>query len=189
MNTQLQEIKEHLTLNSTGEAREAFRKFIPGNDRIYGVRMPVLNTLAAKFRTGGFPLVKELWKAGSFEERMIAVKILGKIAKKGPDLSISLVKKFSANITNWAICDALGMQALKPLVETEQEKIFLLAEKLNSSTDMWQRRLSLVLVEYYTRKKELHARIKKLIKPIENDEEYYEKKAIVWINRNFHMKK
>jgi 3-methyladenine DNA glycosylase AlkD len=31
----------------------------------------------------------------------------------------------------------------------------------------------------------LHTEIKKLIKPLENDEEYYVKKAVVWINKNF----
>jgi len=31
----------------------------------------------------------------------------------------------------------------------------------------------------------MHLEIKKLVKSLENDQEYYVKKAIVWINKNF----
>jgi len=40
------------------------------------------------------------------------------------------------------------------------------------------------LVEWYTRVKELHPEIKQLVKNLENDDEYYVKKAIVWIKKN-----
>ena len=50
---------------------------------------------------------------------------------------------------------------------------------------MWQRRLSLVMVEWYTRNKAFHPAIKLLVNNLKNDEEYYVKKAIVWINKNF----
>ena len=115
--------------------------------------------------------------------------MLGKIAKKDPERSLQLFKQFAANINNWVVCDALGMQALKPLVNSHQEVIFRMAKVFNCSKDPWQRRLSLVMVEWYTRKKEHHQQIKQLVKALENDEEYYVKKAIVWINRNFEKKK
>ena len=81
------------------------------------------------------------------------------------------------------------MQFLRGIVKTHAETIFGMANKLNRSKDSWQRRLSLVMVEWYTRKKEHHQQIKQLVKALENDEEYYVKKAIVWINRNFEKKK
>jgi 3-methyladenine DNA glycosylase AlkD len=114
----------------------------------------------------------------------MAVKMLGKIAKKDPERSLKLVQLFAKNIGNWAVCDAIGMQGLKPILETHQQEIFALAWKYNSSKDPWQRRLSLVLVEWYTRIKALHPEIKKLVKNLEDDKEYYVKKAIVWINKN-----
>jgi 3-methyladenine DNA glycosylase AlkD len=70
-------------------------------------------------------------------------------------------------------------------LKTHQKEIFAVAKKYNTSKDFWQRRLSLVLVEWYTRVKELHPQIKQLVKNLEKDEEYYVKKAIVWINKNF----
>jgi 3-methyladenine DNA glycosylase AlkD len=129
--------------------------------------------------------VEELWKAGALEEKVLAVKILGKIAKKDPERSLKLVDLFAKNIGNWAVCDAIGMQGLKPILKTHQKEIFTLAKKYNHSPDFWQRRLSLVLVEWYTRIKELHPEIKKLVKALEKDEEYYVKKAIIWITKNF----
>jgi hypothetical protein len=56
------------------------------------------------------------------EEKILAGKLLGKIAKQDPQRTLQLVKKFSAEITNWAVCDTLGMQALKPLTVTHQKK-------------------------------------------------------------------
>jgi 3-methyladenine DNA glycosylase AlkD len=42
-----------------------------------------------------------------------------------------------------------------------------------------------VMVEWYTRLSEHHSQIKRLVKNLENDDEYYVKKAVQWINRNF----
>jgi 3-methyladenine DNA glycosylase AlkD len=185
MSQQLKDIQKILKEKAIPEAKAAHERFVPGKERIYGVRTPVLNDLAAQFKGGGFELVEELWKAGALEEKILAVKMLGRIAKKDPDRSLKMVQLFANNIGNWAVCDAMGMQALKPILKTHQKEIFALAKTYNSSKDFWQRRLSLVLVEWYTRIEELHPQIKQLVKNLEGDDEYYVKKAIVWINKNF----
>jgi 3-methyladenine DNA glycosylase AlkD len=186
MSTPLKQIQQQLVANSTKEARQNYEKFVPGStEKIYGVKTPVLNELARRYKGEGFALAEELWKAGAYEEKMIAAKMLGMIAKKDPERSLQLVQQFSKGIGDWAICDTIGMQSLKPLVKSHQKEIFDLAWKLNSSKNFWQRRLSLVLVEWHTRIKELHPEIKKLIKNLEKDDEYYVKKAVVWITKNF----
>lgn len=179
------EIKNILLLNSSEEARIAHKKFIPGNEIIYGVRTPVLNQLAKQYKSGGFELIMEIWEGGSLEEKILAAKMLGQIAKTNPEKSFALVRLFAKNIGNWAVCDTIGMQGLKQLNKTHQKEIFEIAVKFNKSKDFWQRRLSLVLVEWYTRFAKLHPEIKKLIRNLENDKEYYVKKAIIWINKNF----
>lgn len=185
MHTAIKEIKKILKDNSSKEGLDAFNKFIPGAEKVYGVRMPVLNELAGQFKEGGFDLVRQLWDEDSFEEKMIAAKLLGKIAKKDPVKSLQLVEYFAPRINDWAICDTIGMQSLKPIVKTHQKQIFALAKKYNSSTDLWERRLSLVLVEWYTRDQSLHTEIMKLITPLENDPEYYVRKAVAWIKKKF----
>ncbi|MCW3119196.1 MAG: hypothetical protein JWM28_3278 [Chitinophagaceae bacterium] len=57
--------------------------------------------------------------------------------------------------------------------------------KNNHSKDPWKRLLSLVMVEQYTRDKNLHPEINRLVKNLEKDPEYYVKKAVMWIKRNF----
>lgn len=185
MSAHLKQIQAILKARATPETKLSHEKFVPGKEKIYGVKMPVLNELAQQFKAGGFELVEELWKAGSLEEKTLAVKMLGKIAKKDPERSLKLTQRFAKNIGNWAICDAMGMQGLKPILKTQQKEIFELAWKYNNSKDPWQRRLSLVLVEWYTRIKELHPEIKRLVANLENDDEYYVKKAVVWIKKNF----
>ena len=185
MSKQLQAIQAILEEKAIPEAKAAHQKFVPGKEKIYGVRTTVLNDLAAQFKSRGFDLAEELWKAGALEEKLLAVKMLGKIAKKDPERSLKMIQLFAKSIGNWAVCDAMGMQGLKPILKTHQKEIFALAGKYNTSKDFWQRRLSLVLVEWYTRVKELHPQIKQLVKNLENDEEYYVKKAVAWIRKNF----
>lgn len=184
MSAQLEAIQKILVQQSNKAALDANNKFVPGNTKAYGVRNPVLNELAKKFKEGGFDLVKELWDAGAYEEKITALKMLGCIAKKDPGRSLKLIEYFAKGIDNWAVCDTMGMQALKPIVKTHQKEIFVLAKKYNASKDIWQRRLSLVLVEYYTRDKTLLPEINVLIKALEDDEAYYVKKAVVWIKKN-----
>jgi len=98
---------------------------------------------------------------------------------------LKLFRKFSKEIDNWAVCDGLGMQFLRGIVKTHRKEIFDLAKKLSHSKDPWQRRLSLVMVEWYTRHNDAHKEIDKLVHNLANDKEYYVKKAVVWIKRNF----
>lgn len=183
----LLEIQKTLRENATPEALAAQKKFVPGVEaqKVYGVRVPVLNDLAKQYKAQGFELAEALWKSGAVEEKMLAAKLLRFVAKKDPKRSIRLVETFSGSIRDWAVCDTLGMQSLKPIFPKHVEEVFTLANKLNSSKNLWQRRLSLVLVEWYTWDKELHPRIEMLIQPLETDKEYYVKKAIVWIRKNF----
>lgn len=181
----LKQVQKALKAGSSPEAVEAFKKFVPGNMKIYGVRTPVLNDLSKAYKQEGFELIRLLWDAGALEERILAVKILQKIAKTDAAQSLELVQYFAPGIDNWAVCDAVGMQALQGIRKTHQQEIFALAKTYNRSLNFWQRRLSLVLVEWYTRDKNLHEAINQLVMPLENDKEYYVKKAVVWIRKNF----
>ena len=185
MSKQVKEIQRILTERSDKSNIDFFQMMVPGEQKIYGVKTPVLNELAKKYKEGSFDLAKELWNSGALEEKIIAIKIVEKVGKTDPLRVLALFKQCSKQIDNWAVCDGLGMQFLRGIVKTHQKKIFDLASKLNRSKDPWQRRLSLVMVEWYTRKGDAHTAIKELVKNLEKDNEYYVKKAVVWINRNF----
>lgn len=189
MSIQLNEIKKVLTANADKKTVEFMNTAAPGISKTYGVKTPVLNELAKKYKAFSFNLAEELWASGAYEERIIAIKIMEKTGKTDPKRLLKLIKQFSKDIDNWAICDGLGMQFLRSINTTHRKEIFELAWEFNRSKNFWQRRLSLVMVEWYTRKGEDHAEIKKLVKALEKDEEYYVKKAITWLNRNFNKGK
>jgi 3-methyladenine DNA glycosylase AlkD len=185
MSQQLKEIQKILKTKTDKKNINFFNKMVPGNQKIYGVKTPELNLIAQQYKLYSFDLANELWESGALEEKIIAIKIMEKMGKNDPDKLLSLFKKFSKTIDNWAVCDGLGMQFLRGILKTHSQQIFDLAEKLNHSKDAWQRRLSLVMVEWYTRQSNRHAEIKQLVKNLKHDDEYYVKKAIVWIKKNF----
>lgn len=180
----LQQIRKKLKSLSTPEAKASVQKFVPDAQRVYGVRMPFINEFATELKECNFELINELWKSGMFEEKILAAKLTGKLSKKFPAKAITTVEQFSGEIEDWAVCDTIGMQSLKPIASKYQNEIFALARQLNKSKNFWQRRLSLVLVEVYARKPELHSSIYSLIEPLRQDKEYYVKKAIVWLEKS-----
>jgi 3-methyladenine DNA glycosylase AlkD len=184
MSTQLIAIQKTLAAKADKKDAGFFGKMVPGQQKIYGVKTPELNLIARQYKSYSFGLAEELWESGALEEKIIAIKIIEKTGKEDPERLLKLFKKFSKTIDNWAVCDGLGMQFLRSIVKSHAVQIFAIAEKFSRSKNPWQRRLSLVMVEWYTRKNEHHGEIKQLVKTLENDNEYYVKKAITWINRN-----
>ena len=185
MSKQLREIQHTLLTRADRKNTAFFQKMVPGKQKVYGVKTPELNLLVKEYKAHSFDLAKELWESGSLEERVIAIKIIEKMGKKDPGRLLAMFKQFSKQIDNWAVCDGLGMQFLRGIVKTHATEIFQLASEYNHSKDPWQRRLSLVMVEWYTRMNEHHDEIKKLVTNLEKDDDYYVKKAVVWINKNF----
>jgi len=185
MSKELKEIQQFLSAKADKNNLPFLEKIVPGKQKMYGVKTPVLNDIVKKYKNGSFDLAEELWRSGALEEKIIVIKILEKKGKDDPLRLLRLFKQFCKQIENWAECDGLGMQFLRGIVKTHDKEIFALANKLNSSADRWQRRLSLVMVEWYTGIKEFHPQIKKLVRNLEDDDEYYVKKAVVWIKKNF----
>jgi 3-methyladenine DNA glycosylase AlkD len=184
MSPEFEEIQARLLQCSENTHKVFFEKAVPGAQKIYGVKTQVLNQLAKAYKNGTFELAEELWRSDAFEEKIIAVKIMERTGKSDPRRLLALFRKFSKGIDNWAVCDGLGMQCLKGIVTTKQEEIFNIARMFNHSKDPWRRRLSLVMVEWYTRDASCHKKISELVKNLENDQEYYVKKAVDWIKRN-----
>jgi len=189
MSLLLKQIQKELKTKSTQEAKAAAMKFVPGAVKVYGIKTPLLNEMAKKYKEGGFQLVKKLWSSGAFEEKILAAKVLRENCKQNPEFSLKLVAGFSKDISDWAVCDAVGMQSLKPVAKEIQIEIFALSAKLLKSENLWERRLSLVIIEVFTKDKSLHPEILKRVKVLENDKEYYVKKAVEWIKRNFEKEK
>ena len=180
----LRSIKQTLIVKSDPKAKAAFQKFIPTSQNVYGVRVPLLNQLAKEHREGSFDLAEALWKAGAFEERLLAVKLLGSSCKKDPDHALTLAKKFVSEISDWAVCDTLGMQGLRGITVKKKEELLIWSNKLAKSKNPWERRLALVLLTHFVNDKQSRIQIKETLARLSGEKEYYVKKAVEWLQRD-----
>jgi 3-methyladenine DNA glycosylase AlkD len=177
-------IKQALAANSDEKAKGAVRKFIPTSQHVYGVRLPLLNQIAKEHREGGFELAEALWKSGAFEEKLLAAKLLGSCCKKDPDRALTLAKTFAAQTNDWAVCDTLGMQAVKGIASEKQIELFAWSNKLVKSRNLWERRLSLVLLTHFVKDRNSRTQIEKTLARLGDDKEHYVRKAVEWLQND-----
>jgi len=180
---QLTEIRKFLKEKSNNKARGSWRKFVPTSEKVYGVYLSEINKIVSKYKSNGFKLVERLWNSGYLEERILAAKILGKICKQNPELTLMLINKFVNDIQDWAVCDTLAIQSIRPITNIKQKEIFELSKKMVKSENLWKRRFGIVLLINFSKDKNLKKEIKEIIKNVENDKEHYVKKAVDWIRR------
>lgn len=180
----LSSIKQALVAKSDEEAKAAFRKFIPTSQHVYGVRVPLLNQLAKEHREGAFELAESLWKSGAFEEKLLGAKLLGSSCKKDPDRALRLAKEFAAQITDWAVCDTLGMQGVKGIALRKQTELFAWSNTLVKSKNLWERRLGLVLLTHFVKDRNARTQIEETLARLRDDKEHYVKKAVEWLQKD-----
>jgi len=65
MSELLKKIQNEFKDRSTPGAKAAALKFVPGAQKVYGIRTPVLNELAKKYKEGGF---FHLWRNYGMQE-------------------------------------------------------------------------------------------------------------------------
>lgn len=129
MSKELSKIQKMLQQKADEKTKESIQRLIPSPQKVYGVKTLELNRLALKYKNVEFDLIEELWKAGAFEEKLLAAKIMGKICKRNPKKTIKLIKKFAKEIADWAVCDTLATQAIKGITKIKQKEIVENVEK------------------------------------------------------------
>jgi len=177
-------IQALLRANATTERQAAARKFAPTAERVHGVQLPVLNAITQEFAAGGLPLAQKLWVLGAFEERLIAAKIVGRVAAKDRDSVFAFVQTSIADLRDWAVCDTLATQGVRRILTTKREELLALSSRLIRSTDRWSRRFGVVLLTNFAPERELHADLVARMKPLKNEAEHYVKKAVEWLSRD-----
>lgn len=146
--------------------------------------MPVLNALLKSCRPGGFELVEALWSAGAFEERLLATKLLGAVARQDPVRALRFVTAVSRDLSDWAICDTLATQGIRPIALGQRNAIFALAECLAGSKHLWERRLAVVLLLNFAAIPTERLAIRRILAPIRSEKEPYVQKALAWIDKD-----
>lgn len=130
-------------------ADPAYRAFqqplLPGVEHYLGVRLPVLQKIAAR-------LAKEGWQAEfarpdeTFEEQMLRGLVLGRL-KGTPEEILPMVREFLPQIDNWAVCDSFC--AGFKMAKIYKEEIFSFAEECAASSAQYTARAGAVLLLWY----------------------------------------
>jgi 3-methyladenine DNA glycosylase AlkD len=184
MSPSLVSVQAALRAAANEAALQATRKFAPTAQFVYGVRVPVLNALVKTCRAGGFELVEALWSSGAFEERLLAAKLLGAVARQDPKRTLRFISTASKDLSDWAICDTLGTQGIRPIALARRDAMFALAERLTLSRRLWERRLGIVLLLNFAAIPAERAAIRRIIAPLRSDKEPYVQKALTWLDKD-----
>ena len=169
---------------ASAEALAATRKFVPTSTQVYGLRMPQLNEMAKKYKDGSIPLSLALWETGSFEGRMLAVKLLEKLGRNEASEILKVMDLFKDNLSDWAICDTLGMQGARKALKYYPRDCFDLARRYILNNNPWVIRLGIVLLIHFTKSSEYRDQIPGIVAHLRQSKDHYLKKALVWLDKN-----
>ena len=168
---------KYLNQLSEEEYRQFSSKLIPGCDKILGVRMPKIRTLAKMIAQGNWREYLSLTQTDTFEEIALKGAVIGLVAVNFDEMT-ELVDAYVKLVSNWAICDYFcgGLKRIKKF-----EKEFLpYIEKYLTSENPWICRVGIVLLKTYYVKEENVFNVLKLAETAEH-EHYYVHMAQAWL--------
>jgi len=96
--------------------------------------------------------------------------------------SWQILRTWQKKVDNWGDCDALSKIYTK-ILEVDPDAVLAQLKKWNFSTNLWDRRQSLVSLLYFSRTKKVFLPFDTIIHLIDNllaDPEYYVQKAVGW---------
>ncbi len=130
-------------------ADPAYRAFqlplLPGVEHYLGVRLPILQKLAAR-------LAKEGWRDElaapdqTFEEQMLRGLILGRLEGTPAEI-LPIIREFLPKIDNWAVCDSF-CAGLK-IAKIYKEEMFSFAVECGADPAEYIARVGAVLLLWY----------------------------------------
>lgn len=167
---------------------EALRSYLGSPVPVLGIRVPDLRSLAkaSARRIGTRPLpqaralVKSLWEGELFEEKAIAIELLGlrPLAHDGP--AWDLAARWVDDATGWALSDGL---AAGPIAAGAAEHPERFAELLawTESTNLWRRRASSYALRAWVRAGELDRPFRLLERLLDDPERWVQRAVGTWL--------
>jgi len=175
------EIREHIFSLADDAYREFHSRLVPGEEKLVGVRVPVLRAYAKELyaASGGYAdaLISVIGDE-YYEEIMLQGMIIGLQKKAEPEQLFAQIDKFVPKITNWGVCDTFcaGLKQTKKY----PEKMYDFLQKYLCSDAEFEIRFGVVmLLDYYITDEYLE-RIFAAAQAITHDG-YYVKMAVAWL--------
>lgn len=146
--------------------------------------MPVLNQLARELKGADFETVETLWSSGIYEERLLAAKLIGRLAKKQPREAWETIQRFTPDISDWPTCDTLATESVRPTLELLSDEIAECASNYVQDDREWIRRFGLVLLTNFVKAPGQRPRIEAALNLTSADRRLYVRKASDWLLRD-----
>ncbi len=181
---ELSRLRERLAELATEGARSSYERTVKPKRPIYGVKTPHLNALAKELVPSGLEGVQTLWQGDSYEERLIAAKLIGRLTRKHPEAAWAQIQRMAEELDDWPTCDTLATESIRGLLPEMAETVFEAAIRYWKNNGEWQRRFGLVLLTNYVGDRSRRLALHQAIRDTSTDHRHYVKHAAEWLRRD-----
>ncbi len=165
--------KEYLKFNS---------RIVPNDEKMVGVRIPLIRAVANPFKKQDKKIIKELinhlWSSKIYEDRVLCAYLAAFLSEW------SFVFRMSKKADNWVLVDELCGHSLSPML-VDEPKHFSDLTKLTKSKNVWHRRIATVALIQWMRSNKSKTKALKILDDLMLDEEPMVKKATDWMLREW----
>jgi 3-methyladenine DNA glycosylase AlkD len=179
-----------------GAYGKMIRVVVPGVEKTYGVRVPVLRKLAKGIRTAYKrdqaalkALALEFWSRGSREHEILALVLLKYVKELSPSERWALGLRFLPQVKHWEACDQLCGSLLGDALAQDANYMDELETWIDDD-NFWIRRAALVTTVLLRRSRhppevalDLDRRTLAMCEALLDDGEGYIRKAVDWAIR------
>jgi 3-methyladenine DNA glycosylase AlkD len=182
--TPQQELRKYASkTRAAGAAR--FFKTGPGEyaegDVFIGVTVPEVRKIALRFIDLPLKDVAKLLKSKIHEERLLALLVLAKRFPSAPETVYRFYMRHLKYVNNWDLVDASAPEICGPYLYAHPAERKSL-ETLATSHDLWRRRIAMVSMFYFIRRKRYREPLK-VARLLLRDEHDLIHKAVGWMLR------
>lgn len=174
-------IREKIISMKDDKYREFHSRLVPGEDKIIGVRVPVMRQYAKElYKESGKDADRLISIIGSeyYEEIMLQGMLIGLQKNVNVDDYFRQIDGFVPKIKNWGICDVF-CAGLKEVKKHRTETWDYLQKYLGSSKEFYIRFGLVMLLDYYIDEEHIDE-ILRIAENIKHDG-YYVKMAQAWL--------
>jgi len=167
---------------------DSLRSYLGSPVPVFGVRTPDLRQvvtatarrLRSRSRADFRALVRSLWERGNFEEKQVAIELLGRPPLVDDDIAWRLGVRWVEAATGWALSDSLASGPLATQVAARPERF---AELLHwtRSENLWRRRASTYALRGWVRAGELDRPFELLERLLDDPERWVQRAVGTWL--------
>jgi 3-methyladenine DNA glycosylase AlkD len=171
---------------------EALRSYLGSPLPVLGVRIPQLRGLVRSWAPGRSPppleevhrIARWLWKGETFEERLLAIELLGRVRRELNEESWALADGWVEAASGWALSDALSMEALGWMVWSRPSRARRL-RRWAISPSVWRRRSSLYALHRFVKGGQLELPLAQIDRLLQDPDPWVQRAAGTWLRESW----